>query len=161
MMRIGQGWDAHRLVAGRALLLGGVEIDSPLGLAGHSDADVLLHALCDALLGAAALGDLGRHFPSSDPEFKDCSSRVLLRRTMELVSEQGWRVVNTDATVLAERPPLAPYIEAMRTNIAADLQLALDCVSVKATTTDGLGSIGRGEGIGAQAVVLLESRGGE
>ena len=156
MMRIGQGWDAHRLVAGRALYLGGVEIDSPLGLAGHSDADVLLHALCDALLGAAALGDLGRHFPSSNPEFKDCPSRVLLRRTMQLVAEQGWQAVNADATILAERPPLAPYIETMRTNIAADLGLEIDCVSVKATTTDGLGSIGRGEGIAAQAVVLIE-----
>lgn len=156
MMRIGQGFDAHRLVAGRALLLGGVAIDSPLGLAGHSDADVLLHALCDALLGAAALGDLGRHFPSGDPEFKDASSRDLLRRTAELITAQGFRIVNADTTILAERPHLAPYIEAMRANIAADLKLAIDCVSVKATTTDGLGFIGRGEGIGAQAVVLLE-----
>ena len=153
--RIGQGCDTHRLVPGRALYLGGVRIESPLGLAGHSDADVLLHALCDALFGAAALGDLGRHFPPDDPAYRDCSSRVLLRRAAELTAEQGWRVMNADSTILAQQPRLAPYIAPMRANIAADLGIALEQVSVKATTTDGLGVIGRGEGISAQATVLI------
>jgi len=154
-MRIGQGFDVHQLVAGRKLILGGVEIPYDKGLLGHSDADVLLHAICDALLGAAALGDIGRHFADSEAQYKDIDSRILLRETLHLVREAGWRVGNVDATLIAQAPKMAPHIPQMVANIAADLRLEKHAVNVKATTTEQLGYIGRGEGIAAQAVVLL------
>ena len=157
MFRVGQGYDVHRLAPGRALWLGGVQIPFPLGLAGHSDADVLLHAVCDALLGAAAAGDLGSHFPDSDPAHRDRASREILQEVRNIVHCSGWSVANVDATVVAQEPKLAPYIEEMRANIAADLQLDVSRVSVKATTTEGLGFTGRGEGIAAQAAALLMS----
>ncbi|OGA28490.1 MAG: 2-C-methyl-D-erythritol 2,4-cyclodiphosphate synthase [Betaproteobacteria bacterium RIFCSPLOWO2_02_FULL_68_150] len=153
-MRIGQGCDAHALVAGRRLVIGGVHIAHDKGLAGHSDADVLLHAICDALLGAAALGDIGRHFPDSDPCYAGADSRVLLRAVRALT--RRYRIVNVDATIIAQAPRMAPYIDAMVANIAADLEVAPAAVNVKATTTEGLGFSGRGEGIAAQAVVLIE-----
>ncbi|MBI3993578.1 MAG: 2-C-methyl-D-erythritol 2,4-cyclodiphosphate synthase [Candidatus Lambdaproteobacteria bacterium] len=155
-MRIGIGYDVHRLEPGRPLMLGGVHIPHPLGLAGHSDADVLLHAVGDALLGAAAKGDLGRHFPPGDPATAGIESSVLLRRIVALLDADGWRAVNVDATVIAERPRLAPHVPAMRDHIATLLRLTADAVSVKATTTEGLGWSGREEGMGAQAVVLIE-----
>ena len=154
-MRIGQGFDVHQLVSGRKLIIGGVEIPYEKGLLGHSDADVLLHAICDALLGAAALGDIGRHFSDADAKYKDIDSRILLRETLHLVREQGWRVGNVDATIIAQAPKMAPYIYQMVDNIAADLRIERGAVNVKATTTEKLGYAGRGEGIGAQAVVLL------
>jgi len=154
-MRIGQGFDVHQLVAGRKLILGGVEIPYNKGLLGHSDADVLLHAICDALLGAAALGDIGRHFADSEAQYKDIDSRILLRETLHLVREAGWRVGNVDATLIAQAPKMAPHIPQMVANIAADLRLEKHAVNVKATTTEQLGYTGRGEGIAAQAVVLL------
>ena len=154
-MRIGQGFDVHQLVAGRKLILGGVEIPYDKGLLGHSDADVLLHAICDALLGAAALGDIGRHFADSEAQYKDIDSRILLRETLHLVREAGWRVGNVDATLIAQAPKMAPHIPQMVANIAADLRLEKHAVNVKATTTEQLGYTGRGEGIAAQAVVLL------
>lgn len=157
-MRIGHGFDVHALAPGRKLIVGGVEIPYHLGLAGHSDADVLLHAACDALLGAVALGDIGGHFPDSDPRFRGADSRELLRQVARLLDERGYRPVNLDATVIAQAPRLAPHIAAMRENIAADLGLASDCVSVKATTTERLGFTGRGEGIAAEAVCLIERR---
>ena len=157
MFRVGQGYDVHRLEAGRALWLGGVQIPFLLGLAGHSDADVLLHAVCDALLGAAAAGDLGSHFPDSDPAHRDRASREILQEVDNIVHSSGWSVANIDATVVAQEPKLAPYIDEMRGNIAADLQLDVSRVSVKATTTEGLGFTGRGEGIAAQAAALLMS----
>ncbi len=157
-MRVGHGFDVHGLVAGRKLIIGGVEIPYHLGLAGHSDADVLLHAICDALLGAAALGDIGIHFPDSDPRYKGADSRELLREVARLVGESGYRVSNVDATVIAQAPRLAPYIAAMRDNIAADLHLPLDGINVKATTTERLGFTGRGEGIAAEAVCLVRRR---
>jgi len=157
MFRIGQGYDVHRLEPGRALWLGGVQIPFPLGLAGHSDADVLLHAVCDALLGAAAAGDLGSHFPDSDPAHRDRASREILQEVRNIVYSYGWSVANVDATVVAQEPKLASYIDKMRANIAADLQLDVSRVSVKATTTEGLGFTGRGEGIAAQAAALLMS----
>ncbi len=153
-MRIGQGFDVHALVAGRRLVIGGVTIAHDKGLAGHSDADVLLHAVCDALLGAAALGDIGRHFPDSDPKYAGADSRVLLRAVRALT--QRFRIVNVDATIIAQAPRMAPHIAAMVANIAADLEIAAAAVNVKATTTEGLGFSGRGEGIAAQAVVLIE-----
>lgn len=153
-MRIGQGFDVHALAAGRKLVIGGVEIPHDRGLAGHSDADVLLHAICDALLGAAALGDLGRHFPDSDPKWRDADSRALLRAVRALLG--GRRIVNIDATIIAQAPRVAPHVPAMVANIAADLELAPAAVSVKATSTEGLGFVGRGEGIAAQAVALIE-----
>lgn len=153
--RVGQGFDVHRLVPGRKLILGGVEIDHPLGLDGHSDADVLTHALTDALLGAAGLGDLGRHFPDSDPAYKGADSLELLRRAVELAAEAGYRPVNVDATLIAEQPKLAPHRDQIRRNLARVLGLAEEAVSIKATTTEGLGYTGRGEGMAAQAVVLL------
>jgi 2-C-methyl-D-erythritol 2,4-cyclodiphosphate synthase len=156
-MRVGTGYDVHPLVAGRPLVIGGVRIPHALGLLGHSDADVLLHAVCDALLGAAALGDLGQHFPSGDPRYVNADSRDLLRRVVALLGERGWRACNLDCTVVAERPRLAPHIEAMRDTLAGLLGLTRDAVSVKATTTEGLGYIGKEEGIAAQAVVLIES----
>ncbi len=155
-MKIGQGFDVHALVAGRKLIIGGVEIPYHLGLLGHSDADVLLHAICDALLGAAALGDIGRHFPDSDARYKGIDSRSLLKHVTQLLTEQGYRVVNVDATIIAQAPKMAPHIPAMVANIAADLGTALTAVNVKATTTEQLGFTGRGEGIAAQAICLLE-----
>ncbi len=155
-MRIGQGFDVHALVAGRKLIIGGVEIPYHLGLEGHSDADVLLHTVCDALLGACALGDIGRHFPDSDARYKGIDSRELMRHVMNLVVEQGYRVANLDATIIAQAPKMAPHIPAMVANIAADLGVAPSAINIKATTTEQLGFTGRGEGIAAQAICLLE-----
>ena len=159
MMRVGQGYDVHALVPGRELIIGGVCIPAELGLLGHSDADVLLHAVTDALLGAAALGDIGRHFPDTDARFRGADSRHLLRETRAMVEHAGWRIVNVDSTVIAQRPRLAPHIPGMVANMAADLGLASDAVNVKAKTNERLGFEGRGEGIAAQAIVLLMRRG--
>jgi 2-C-methyl-D-erythritol 2,4-cyclodiphosphate synthase len=156
--RIGQGFDVHALVPERKLVIGGVEIPYHKGLEGHSDADVLLHAICDALLGAAALGDIGWHFPDSSPRFRDIDSRTLLRDTAQKLAGAGYRIVNVDATVIAQAPRLAPHIARMIGNIAADLGIAPSAVSVKATTTEGLGYAGRGEGIAAQAIALIEDK---
>ena len=156
-MRIGHGYDVHRFGPGEAVVLGGVRIAHTHGLVAHSDGDVALHALCDALLGAIAAGDIGRHFPDSDPRFKGADSRELLRACMALVLRDGFRLGNADVTIIAERPRIAPHVEAMRTNIAADLDARVHQVNVKATTTEGLGFAGRREGIAAHAVVLLES----
>lgn len=158
MIRVGQGYDVHPLVSGRKLVLGGVMIPHTKGLDGHSDADALIHAVCDACLGAAALGDIGKHFPDSDGQYRNIDSRVLLRRVREAVDQAGWRVGNVDATVIAQAPRLAPHIPAMAANIALDLEIAASAVNIKATTTERLGFIGREEGIAAQAVVLLESK---
>ena len=155
-MRIGQGFDVHRLVAGRKLVVGGVEIAHDKGLLGHSDADVLLHAICDALLGAAALGDIGWHYPDTDPKYSGADSREILRATARKISDAGYRIVNVDATIIAQAPRMAPHVARMIGNIAADLGLKPAAVSVKATTTESLGFAGRGEGIAAQAVVLIE-----
>jgi len=155
-MRIGQGFDVHALVAGRKLIIGGVEIPYHWGLEGHSDADVLLHAICDALLGASALGDIGQHFPDSDARYKGIDSRELLRHVAKLIAAKGYRVANLDATIIAQAPKMAPHLPAMIAHIAADLGVAGDAVNVKATTTEHLGFIGRGEGIAAQAMCLLE-----
>ena len=155
-MRIGQGFDAHALIAGRKLVIGGVTIPHDKGLAGHSDADVLIHALCDALLGAAALGDIGRHFPDSDARYKGIDSRELLRHCAKLLRDHGLRVVNVDATIIAEAPRMAPHIPKMVENIAADLGIQPAAINVKATTTEQLGFIGRGEGIAALAVALID-----
>jgi len=155
MIRVGQGCDIHALVPGRRLLLGGVEIAHHSGLLGHSDADVLLHAITDALLGAAALGDIGRHFPDSDERHRGADSRQLLRATAALLAQAGWRVGNVDATIIAQQPRLAPYLPQMVGNIAADLQLPADCVNVKAKTAERLGFVGRREGIASEAVVLI------
>ncbi|HEX2650665.1 MAG TPA: 2-C-methyl-D-erythritol 2,4-cyclodiphosphate synthase [Burkholderiales bacterium] len=155
-MRIGQGFDVHALVAGRRLVMGGVEIPHAKGLAGHSDADVLLHAICDALLGAAALGDIGMHFPDSDPKYSDIDSRELLRSVAKKVGLAGYRIVNVDATIIAEAPRMSPHVPKMIGNIAADLGLNPSQVNLKATTTEGLGYTGRGEGIAAQAIALLD-----
>ena len=154
-MRVGQGFDVHQLVEGRKLIIGGVEIPFEKGLLGHSDADVLLHAICDALLGAAALGDIGRHFADSDAKYKNIDSRILLRDVAHLVRQQGFRVGNVDATIIAQAPMMAPHIPLMVAHIAADLRVEKSAVNVKATTTEKLGFTGRGEGIAAQAVVLL------
>lgn len=155
MMRIGHGYDVHPLVAGRALILGGVRIPHAKGLAGHSDADALIHAVCDACLGAAALGDIGRHFPDSDPRYKDIDSRALLRAVRVLIANAGWQVENVDVTVVAEAPRLAPHFPAMIENLASDLVLTPERVNIKATTNERLGFIGREQGIAAHAVVLL------
>ena len=155
-MRIGQGIDVHALVAGRRLVIGGVEIAHDKGLAGHSDADVLLHAICDALLGAAALGDIGWHFPDSNPAYSNVDSRELLRATGKKIAAAGYRIVNLDATIIAQAPRMAPHIAKMIGNIASDLGLKPAAVSVKATTTEKLGLTGRGEGIAAQAIALIE-----
>lgn len=154
-MRIGQGFDVHQLVEGRKLIIGGVDIPYAKGLLGHSDADVLLHAICDALLGAAALGDIGKHFADTDAKFKNIDSRILLREVAHLVREQGYRVANVDATIIAQAPKMATHIAQMVINIAADLRVEKSAVNVKATTTEHLGYTGRGEGIAAQAVALL------
>ena len=156
--RIGQGYDVHRLVPERKLILGGVEIPWEKGLLGHSDADVLLHAVMDALLGAAALGDIGQHFPDTDVRYAGADSRMLLREVGDMLEKAGWEVVNIDATIIAQRPKLAGHIARMRGIIAADLGLEEDCVSVKATTEEHLGFTGREEGISAQAVALLHRR---
>lgn len=155
-IRIGTGFDVHQLVAGRALIIGGVNIPYEKGLLGHSDADVLLHAIADALLGAAALGDIGKHFPDSDPALEGADSRVLLRSVVARVAELGYRVGNIDATIIAQAPKMAPHIAVMRANIAADCDIDEASVNVKATTTEQLGFTGRGEGIAAQAVALLQ-----
>ena len=157
-MRIGHGYDAHRLVAGRALYIGGIEIPYEKGLLGHSDADVLLHALMDAILGAAALGDIGKHFPPSDMHYRGIRSTCLLKRVMELIGETGYKICNVDMTVIAQKPKLSPYIESMRQCIAEHLQVGSDAVSVKATTTEGMGFTGREEGIAAVAVCLLDQK---
>jgi 2-C-methyl-D-erythritol 2,4-cyclodiphosphate synthase len=154
-MRIGQGFDVHRLVPGRRLVVGGVEIAHDKGLLGHSDADVLLHAICDALLGAAALGDIGRHFPDSDPRYRGIDSRELLRHVAALLMERKLSVSNVDATIIAQAPRMAPHIPKMVANIAADLGIGADRVNVKATTTEELGFTGRGEGIAAQAICMV------
>ena len=156
-MRIGQGYDVHKLVEGRKCIICGVDIPHEKGLLGHSDADAALHALSDAILGAAALGDIGRHFPDTDPKYSGADSRVLLRRVVELAAQKGLCVVNTDITIIAQRPKMLPYIEQMRSNVAADLGIDIDCVNIKATTTEKLGFEGRGEGISAMAVVLLDN----
>ena len=155
-MRIGQGYDVHRLVEGRDLILCGVKIPYELGLLGHSDADVALHALADALLGAAAMRDIGYHFPDTDPAYAGVDSRRLLRKVAELIAGKGFRTVNVDVTIIAQRPKLLNYIPMMIDNIASDLNLPADCMSVKATTTEHLGFTGRGEGIAALAVALIE-----
>lgn len=157
-MRIGQGFDVHALVAGRKLVLGGVQIPYHLGLEGHSDADVLLHAICDALLGAAGLGDIGRHFPDSDAQYAEIDSRALLRDVAQKLAARKLRVVNVDATIVAQAPRMTPHFARMTGNIAADLGVAPAAVNLKATTTEGLGLTGRGEGIAALAVVLIEER---
>lgn len=154
-MRVGIGYDVHKLVEGRPLVLGGVVVPSPVGLMGHSDADVLLHALMDAMLGGAGLGDIGRHFPDTDPRFKDVSSVVLMERVVELLKDHGWRVGNVDVTVAAERPKLAPHVPAMVEKIARTLQVPDHVVNVKATTSEGLGFVGTGEGMAAHAIALL------
>lgn len=154
-VRIGQGFDVHAFAKNRKLIIGGVDIPYELGLAGHSDADVLLHAICDALLGGAALGDIGRHFPDTDAKYKNIDSRELLRDVMAKVRSLGWQVGNVDATLIAQAPKMAPHIPVMTKNIAEDLGIALDQINVKATTTEKLGFTGRGEGIAAQAICLL------
>lgn len=157
-MRIGHGYDVHRLVEGRKLILGGVEVPHTLGLLGHSDADVLTHAVMDALLGAAALGDIGRHFPDTDPAYKGADSLVLLDHVMALLEKAGWQVGNVDATILAQKPKLAPYISQMRDNLARRMKVAPEQVNVKATTEEKLGFTGAEEGIAAHAVCLLEPK---
>ena len=159
-MRIGQGFDVHALVPGRKLIIGGVDIPFARGLLGHSDADVLLHAVTDALLGAVGLGDIGRHFPDSDPRFKDADSRQLLREADRLIREAGYHTVNIDATVIARAPRMAPHVAAMAANIAADIGIEAGCVNIKAKTTESLGFTGRGEGIAAQAIALIERAAG-
>lgn len=155
-MRIGHGYDVHKLVEGRPLIIGGVEIEYEKGLLGHSDADVLLHAISDALLGAAALGDIGVHFPDTDPQYKDADSLVLLREVCNLIRKQGYEIENIDSTILAQRPKLRPYIDEMRARISAYTNIDIDCISIKATTEEGLGFTGEGLGIAAHAVCLLK-----
>jgi len=157
MIRIGQGYDVHRFKADGDVILGGVKIDYEQGLEAHSDGDVVLHALCDALLGAAALGDIGKHFPDTDPDFEGADSRVLLRYVYDIVQKKGYDLVNADVTIIAQAPKMAPHISAMCQNIADDLKVAIDCINVKATTTEKLGFEGRKEGIAVQAAVLIES----
>ncbi len=157
MLRIGHGYDVHRLVEGRDLILGGVKIPFTLGLLGHSDADVLIHSLCDALLGAAALGDIGKHFPDNNDDFKDIDSRILLRNVIGLLKEKGYKLVNADITIIAQKPKLSSYINDMICNIAFDCGVAKDLINIKATTEEGLGFTGEGFGIAAHAVCLVES----
>ena len=159
-LRVGQGYDVHALVPGRRLIIGGVDIAHHSGLLGHSDADVLLHAITDALLGAAALGDIGRHFSDSDPRWAGADSRLLLRESLAMVRAAGWQVVNVDATVIARAPRIAAHAAAMVANISSDLGVAANCVNIKGKSTESLGFTGRGEGIAAQAVVLLEASAG-
>ena len=155
-MRVGEGWDVHALVPGRALILGGVEIPHSVGLLGHSDADVLLHAITDAVLGAAALGDIGRHFPDTDAQFRGADSRVLLAEAMRRVRERGWRLVNVDSTIVAQAPKLAPHMPAIQASVAQALGVELDQVNVKAKTAERLGPVGQGQCIEARAVALLQ-----
>ena len=155
-MRVGEGWDVHALVPGRALILGGVEIPHRVGLLGHSDADVLLHAITDAVLGAAALGDIGRHFPDTDAQFRGADSRVLLAEAMRRVRERGWRLVNVDSTIVAQAPKLAPHMPAIQASVAQALGVELDQVNVKAKTAERLGPVGQGQCIEARAVALLQ-----
>lgn len=157
-MRIGHGYDVHRLAEGRDLILGGVKIPYEKGLTGHSDADVLIHAICDSLLGAASLGDIGKLFPDTDEKYKGADSRLLLKEVCRVVSEKGYRIENIDSTILCQKPKLRPYIDKMRENIAFDCNINIDSVSVKATTEEGLGFTGKGEGIAAHSVCLLEKR---
>lgn len=157
-MRVGMGYDVHRLVPERDLILGGVKIDYECGLLGHSDADVLLHAIMDAILGAAALGDIGKHFPDTDAAYKGASSICLLEAVRDLVADEGYRVVNVDATIIAQQPKMRPHIEQMRENIAKALQIKMQQINVKATTEEGLGFTGTGEGISSQAICLLEEK---
>ena len=156
MIRIGHGYDVHPLVAGRDLILGGVKIPHSKGLHGHSDADVLIHAICDACLGAAGLGDIGRHFPDADAQYKNIDSRKLLRKVKEAIVERGWKIANVDSTIVVQAPRIAPHLPQMIQNIAADLGITPESVNIKATTTEKLGFAGREEGIAAHAVVLLE-----
>ncbi len=155
-IKVGHGYDVHQLVPGRRLILGGVDIPHTLGLLGHSDADVLIHAICDALLGAAALGDIGKHFPDTAAEFAGIDSRILLRQTVQLLAQRGWRVGNVDATICAQRPKIGPHIDTMRQTLAADIGIDIDDINIKATTTEHLGFEGREEGISAYAVALIE-----
>lgn len=155
-MRIGHGYDVHKLVSGRKLIIGGVEIPYDLGLLGHSDADVLTHSVMDALLGAAALGDIGKHFPDTDDRYKDADSIKLLKYVGKLLSERGYRVSNIDATIIAQRPKMAPYIDKMRENIGLALNIDISCINIKATTEEGLGFTGNGEGISSHAVCLID-----
>lgn len=154
-MRIGFGYDVHKLEKGRKLIIGGVEIPHDKGLLGHSDADVLLHAICDALLGAAALGDIGKHFSDKDPAFKNIDSRILLRKVVELIKSEGYAIGNIDATVIAQEPKMAKYIDKMRANIASDCEIEISAVNVKATTEEGLGFTGQKQGIAANGICLL------
>ena len=156
MIRVGQGYDVHRFNEGDHIILGGVKIDYEQGLEAHSDGDVVLHALCDAFLGAAALGDIGKHFPDTDPEFKGADSRVLLRHVYRIIQDKGYQLVNADMTIIAQAPKMAPHIASMCRNIADDLNVDIDCINVKATTTEKLGFEGRKEGIAVQAIVLIE-----
>ena len=158
MIKVGQGFDVHQLVSGRKCIIGGVEIPFHKGLDGHSDADVLLHAIADAILGAAGLGDIGQHFPNTDPSIKDIDSRDILKKVILLIQEKKYLIINIDATVICELPKLAPYIDRMKNNIALDCGLDIKAVNVKATTTETLGFTGRGEGIAAQAICLIESQ---
>jgi 2-C-methyl-D-erythritol 2,4-cyclodiphosphate synthase len=157
-MRIGHGYDVHPLVAGRDLILGGVKIPHSMGLHGHSDADVLIHAICDACLGAAGLGDIGRHFPDTDPQYKNIDSRKLLRKVKGAIAERGWKIANVDSTIVAQAPRVAPYLAQMISNISADLGIPAENINIKATTTEKLGFAGREEGIAAHAVILLENK---
>lgn len=157
-IRIGQGFDVHRFESGRPLILGGVNVSYEKGLAGHSDADVLLHAICDSLLGALAIGDIGKHFPDTDPAYKNADSRSLLRHVVNLINEKEYEIVNLDCTIIAQAPKMAAYIDQMRENIAGDLNVNPGSVSVKATTTEMLGFTGRGEGVASQATVLLSRK---
>ena len=159
MIRVGQGSDIHALAVGRKLIIGGVEIPNERGLLGHSDADVLLHAITDALLGAAGLGDIGRHFPDTDERYRGVDSRVLLRAVREMLCERGWRIINVDSTINAQRPKMAPHIPAMVSCIASDLGVSPDCVNVKAKTGERLGFVGREEGISCDAIALIEKIG--
>ena len=158
MIKVGQGFDVHQLVSGRKCIIGGVEIPFHKGLNGHSDADVLLHAIADAILGAAGLGDIGQHFPNTDPSIKDIDSRDILKKVILLIQEKKYSIINIDATVICELPKLAPFIDRMKNNIALDCHLDIQAVNVKATTTETLGFTGRGEGIAAQAICLIESQ---
>jgi len=157
MIKVGQGFDVHQLVSGRKCIIGGVEIPFDKGLDGHSDADVLLHAISDALLGAAGLGDIGKHFPNTDPSIKNIDSRNILKKIVLLLHEKKYSIINIDATVICELPKLTPYIDRMKNNIASDCHIEINAVNIKATTTETLGFTGRGEGIAAQAICLVES----
>lgn len=155
-LRIGQGFDVHQLVEGRPLIIGGITIPHEKGLLGHSDADVLLHAICDALIGAAGLGDIGKHFSDSDPRFKNIDSRILLRNVYRLLTDKAYKIVNIDATIIAQSPKMAPHIPGMIANIAQDLEILSENINLKAKTAEHLGAIGRKEGIVAEAVCLIE-----